>query len=72
MWLHYAGGLTQTEVARRLGVPSVKAHRMIARAVAEGVVKVTIDASIVEDEAIVRVDASPGHINLRPPVKPAK
>lgn len=48
VWLHYAGGLTQTEVARRLGVPSVKAHRMIARAVAEGVVKVTIDASIVE------------------------
>ncbi len=48
VWLHYAGGLTQAEVARRLGVPSVKAHRMIARAVAEGVVKVTIDGGIVE------------------------
>jgi DNA-binding transcriptional regulator LsrR (DeoR family) len=47
-WLHYAGGLTQSEVARRLGVPSVKAHRLIARAVAEGVVKVTIDGDIVE------------------------
>jgi DNA-binding transcriptional regulator LsrR (DeoR family) len=47
-WLHYAGGLTQAEVARRLGVPSVKAHRLIAKAVAEGVVKVTIDGDIVE------------------------
>lgn len=47
-WLHYAGGLTQSEVARRLGVPSVKAHRLIAKAVAEGVVKVTIDGDIVE------------------------
>ena len=47
-WLHYAGGLTQSDVARRLGVPSVKAHRLIARAVADGVVKVTIDGDIVE------------------------
>ncbi|MFJ6327227.1 MULTISPECIES: sugar-binding transcriptional regulator [unclassified Rhizobium] len=47
-WLHYAGGLTQSEVAKRLGVPSVKAHRLIARAVADGVVKVTIDGDIVE------------------------
>jgi DNA-binding transcriptional regulator LsrR (DeoR family) len=47
-WLHYAGGLTQSDVARRLGIPSVKAHRLIARAVADGVVKVTIDGDIVE------------------------
>ncbi len=47
-WLHYAGGLTQSEVAKRLGVPSVKAHRLIARAVADGAVKVTIDGDIVE------------------------
>lgn len=47
-WLHYAGGLTQSEVAKRLGLPSVKAHRLIAKAVAEGVVKVTIDGDIVE------------------------
>jgi DNA-binding transcriptional regulator LsrR (DeoR family) len=47
-WLHYAGGLTQSEVAKRLGVPSVKAHRLITRAVADGVVKVTIDGDIVE------------------------
>ena len=42
-WLHYVGGLTQAAVAKRLGLPSVKTHRLIARAVAEGAVKVTID-----------------------------
>ena len=48
VWLHYAGGLTQAAVAERLGIPSVKAHRLIARAVAEGALKVTIDGDIVE------------------------
>lgn len=47
-WLHYTGGLTQAEVAKRLGLPSVKTHRLIARAVADGVVKITIDGDIVE------------------------
>ncbi|MTH35267.1 sugar-binding transcriptional regulator [Paracoccus limosus] len=51
-WLHYAGGLTQAAVAKRLGVPSVKAHRLIARAVADGVVKVAIDGEIVECAAL--------------------
>lgn len=46
-WLHYVGGLTQAAVAERLGVTSVKAHRLIAKAVADGVVKVTIDGDIV-------------------------
>lgn len=46
-WLHYVGGLTQAEVAKRLGLPSVKTHRLIARAVAEGAVKVTIDGDII-------------------------
>lgn len=45
-WLHYVGGLTQAEVAKRLGLPSVKTHRMIARVVAEGAVKVSIDGDI--------------------------
>ena len=47
-WLHYAGGMTQAAVAKRLGVTGVKAHRLIARAVADGVVKVSIDGAIVE------------------------
>lgn len=48
VWLHYAGGLTQAAVAQRLGIPSVKAHRLIARALADGVLKVSIDGDIVE------------------------
>ena len=47
-WLHYVAGLTQTAVAKRLGLSSLKAHRLIARAVAEGVVKVSIDGEIVD------------------------
>jgi len=47
-WLHYVGGMTQAAVAKRLGLPSVKAHRLIARAVAEGRVKVTIDGAMIE------------------------
>lgn len=47
-WLHYVGGFTQSAVAKRLGVPSVKAHRLIAKAVADGIVKVSIDGDISE------------------------
>jgi DNA-binding transcriptional regulator LsrR (DeoR family) len=47
-WLHYVAGLTQSAVAKQLGIPSLKAHRLIARAVADGVVKVTIDGDIVD------------------------
>ena len=47
-WLHYVAGLRQAEVAKRIGVTSVKAHRLIARAVAEGAVKVSIEGEIIE------------------------
>ena len=47
-WLHYVGGLTQAAVAKRLGVPSVKAHRLIARAVDAGMVTVTVDGPMVD------------------------
>lgn len=46
-WLHYVGGLTQAEVAKRLGLQSVKTHRLIARVVEDGAVKVIIDGSII-------------------------
>jgi len=45
-WLHYGGGLTQGEVAARLGIPNVKAHRLIARANRMGLVRVEIDGEI--------------------------
>lgn len=47
-WLHYAGGHTQAEVAARLGVTSVKAHRLIARANEKGVVRFTIDGDVAD------------------------
>ena len=47
-WLHYGAGLTQGEVAKRLGIPSVKAHRLIAKANKNGLIKVSIDGEIGE------------------------
>lgn len=45
-WLHFAGGMTQAEVAARLGVSGAKAHRLIAQASRSGAVKVFIDGDI--------------------------
>jgi DNA-binding transcriptional regulator LsrR (DeoR family) len=45
-WLYHGAGLTQGEVAKRLGVPSVKAHRLIARANRLGFIHVSIDAPV--------------------------
>ena len=45
-WLHYGAGLTQAEVAVRLGVTNAKAHRLIARANRQGIVQVSIEGEI--------------------------
>ncbi len=45
-WLHYGAGLTQTEVAARLGASTVRAHRLIARANKLGLVRVHIEGEI--------------------------
>lgn len=42
-WLHFVGGLTQSEVAKRLELPTTRAHRYIARAQSEGLVRVFVD-----------------------------
>jgi DNA-binding transcriptional regulator LsrR (DeoR family) len=47
-WLHYAGGLTQSDVAKRLGLTSLKAHRLITKANQDGLVKVYIDGEVSE------------------------
>ncbi|MGF1553343.1 MAG: sugar-binding transcriptional regulator [Paracoccaceae bacterium] len=44
-WLHFVGGLTQSEVARRLDVPTTRAHRYIARAQSRGLVRVFVDVA---------------------------
>jgi DNA-binding transcriptional regulator LsrR (DeoR family) len=45
-WLHFAGGKTQGEVAEMLGVQSTKAHRLIAKARAEGLIRVFVEGPI--------------------------
>lgn len=45
-WLHYAGGLTQSAIAERFGIPTTRAHRMIARAAKDGLVRVFVDAEV--------------------------
>ncbi len=45
-WLYYAGGLTQSEVADKLGVALAKAHRLIARATKAGLVRVFVEGPI--------------------------
>jgi DNA-binding transcriptional regulator LsrR (DeoR family) len=47
-WLHYVGGLKQSDVAEKLGVTSIKAHRLIMRANQDGAVKFIIDGEISE------------------------
>lgn len=45
-WLHFSAGKTQGEVAELLGVQSTKAHRLIARARNEGLVRVFVEGPI--------------------------
>jgi DNA-binding transcriptional regulator LsrR (DeoR family) len=47
-WLHYAGGLTQGEVATRLNIPAMKAHRLIARAGRDGLIRIFVDGTVAE------------------------
>lgn len=44
-WLSYVGGLTQAEIAARLGVSRVKVNRLIGEAVAAGMVRVFVAGS---------------------------
>ena len=45
-WLHFAGGKTQGEVAELLGVANTKAHRLIAKARNEGLIRVFVEGPI--------------------------
>ncbi len=46
--LYFCGHMTQGEVAKRIGVPSTKAHRLIARATRKGLVRMLVGAFIGE------------------------
>jgi len=41
-WMSFVGGLTQSQIARRLNVSPAKAHRLIIQAREDGLVKVTV------------------------------
>ncbi|QQA41422.1 sugar-binding transcriptional regulator [Pelagovum pacificum] len=47
-WLHFTGGMTQAQVASRLGLSNAKAHRLIAAATQRGAVRVVVEGPIVE------------------------
>lgn len=47
-WLYFSGGMTQGEIAKRLGVANTKAHRLIARASREGLIRVFVEAEVAE------------------------
>ena len=56
-WLAYVGGHTQEQIAERLGISRVKAHRLIASAMSSGVVKffvegVPAECMALEDELL--------------------
>lgn len=45
-WLYYVGGLTQDQVAAELGVSRQRAQRLVAKAVADGLVHVRLEHKI--------------------------
>lgn len=45
-WLYYVGGLTQDQVAAELGVSRQRAQRLVARAMADGLVHVRLEHKI--------------------------
>jgi len=51
-WLYFAAGLTQSEVATRLNIQSTKAHRLIARASREGMIRVFVEGPVAECVAL--------------------
>jgi len=60
-WLSYIGGYTQSEVAKRLQVSPVKAHRLIQQAQQQGIVKIYIEGAVascasMEEKLIERFD----------------
>lgn len=47
-WLSYVGGLTQDDIARDMGISRQTAQRLVAQALAAGIVKVRIDHRLAE------------------------
>ena len=70
-WLYFAGGRTQGEVAKALNVTNTKAHRLIARASKEGMIKVFVEGPIagcVALEETLKAKFGIGHCEVVPNV----
>lgn len=56
-WLYYSGGLTQDQIAQRMGISRQRAQRLVSRAMQEGLVRVRLEhplAACLELEARLR------------------
>ncbi len=51
-WMYFGANITQAEIAARLNVPVTRAHRLIARASRDGLVRVFIDGPVAECVAL--------------------
>jgi len=70
-WLHHVGGMTQSAIAKRFGVPVTRAHRMIARATRNGLVRVFVDAEVagcIALESAIRDAFALSHVVVAPDV----
>ncbi|GGG77854.1 DNA-binding transcriptional regulator [Salipiger pallidus] len=47
-WLYYVGGMRQDQIAAELGISRQRVQRLVARAIAEGLVRVRIDHPVAE------------------------
>jgi DNA-binding transcriptional regulator LsrR (DeoR family) len=68
-WLYFAGGQTQAQIAQRLNVPNSKAHRLIAKASREGLIRVFVEGPIagcVALEEQLKADFHLGHCEVVP------
>src|SRR5260370_12161155 len=45
-WLSYVGGMTQAQIAKRLGLNRIRVNRMLAQARDQGVVQIRINSRI--------------------------
>jgi DNA-binding transcriptional regulator LsrR (DeoR family) len=51
-WLSYVGGLTQAQIAKRLGLNRIRVNRMLAQARDQGIVQIRINAKIADCVAL--------------------
>lgn len=51
-WLSYVGGLTQAQIAKRLGINRIRVNRMLAQARDQGIVQIRINSKVADCVAL--------------------